>query len=127
LSAKYKDYASILGNQQPVNFKGNRLPRAPEFTAASALVLDNLRLGDAAEGSVRLEYNYRDKTFFTRENIDGASQDSYGLVNVVATVEFADGRWGLTASLGDQRPLPVSLSRAEVRGSPLRSESARAV
>jgi iron complex outermembrane receptor protein len=98
LSAKYKDYASILSNRQPVNFKGNTLPRSPEFSAASSFVIDNLRFGEKAEGSLRFEYNYRDKTYFTRENTVAASQDSYGLVNVIATMEFDDGRWGLTAA-----------------------------
>ena len=98
LNAKYKDYNSILSNRQPVSFKGNRLPRSPEFSVASAFVIDNLRFGERTEGSLRLEYNYRDQTYFTRENTVAASQDAYGLVNVIATLEFDDGRWGLTAS-----------------------------
>ena len=65
---------------------------------ASAFVIDNLRFGERTEGSLRLEYNYRDQTYFTRENTVAASQDAYGLVNVIATLEFDDGRWGLTAS-----------------------------
>lgn len=98
LSAEYKDYASITNSGAPINYKGKTLPRSPELSVATAFVIDNLHFGDKAEGSLRLEYNHRDRTYFTRENIVGASQGAYGLVNVVATLKFADDRWSLTAS-----------------------------
>jgi iron complex outermembrane receptor protein len=99
LNATYKDYKSIQVNDRSVvNYKGNTLPRAPEFTVASALVFDNFRFGDYADASVRLEYNYRDTTYFTPANTEFASQDAYGLLNLFATVNFDEGRWSLTAA-----------------------------
>ncbi len=98
LSAKYDEYASINNSRQPISFKDKTLPRSPKLTAATSLLIDGLRFGDKAEGSLRLEYNYRARTYFTRDNVPEAAQDSYGLVNLLATIEFGDGRWGLTAA-----------------------------
>jgi iron complex outermembrane recepter protein len=95
LDAKYEAYTSIIDDGSTADFSGNVMPRSPKWTLSSAATLDNLRFGNTAEGSVRLEYNYRSRTFFTRENIEVGSQGGYGLFNLVARVDFDDGRWGL--------------------------------
>jgi len=95
LHATYKEYDTVDDNLDPVSYAGNTLPRAPEWMLASGMNIDNLRFGDTAEGMIRLEYNYRSKTYFTEENTEVASQGPVGLVNAYANVDFADGRWGV--------------------------------
>jgi iron complex outermembrane receptor protein len=106
LHAKYQDYDTVDDSQTPVSYEDNTLPRAPDFSGTVAATVDNLRFGTSAEGSVRLEYNYRGKTYFTPNNNPVASQDSFGLVNLLARVDFADGRWGISAigrNLADEK------------------------
>lgn len=98
LRAEYEDYQTILDDRTPVNFSGNTLPRAPELTYSARFTVDNVQFGNGAEALFSLEYNYRDGTFFTRENDSLASQDAFGLLNFFASVDFADGRWSITAS-----------------------------
>ena len=98
LHAEYEEYDSIDDDRNPVSYAGNTLPRAPEWTLASAINIDNLRFGDTAEGAIRLEYNYRSKTYFTVDNAEVATQDAYGLVNLLANIDFDGGRWGLRLS-----------------------------
>jgi iron complex outermembrane recepter protein len=98
LNAEYTDYDTINDFREEVSFAGNRLPRAPKFALSSALTLDGLRLGNSAEGEIRLEYNYRSKTFFTEDNREAATQSGVGLLNLTASVDFNDDRWRLFAS-----------------------------
>jgi iron complex outermembrane recepter protein len=98
LHAEYKEYDTVDNSLNPVSYAGNRLPRAPEWELTSAVTLDNLRLGGAATGEIRLEYNYRGKTYFTEDNSEVATQAGFGLFNLFASVEFEDGRWRLFGS-----------------------------
>lgn len=95
LHAEYKEYETVDDALNPVDYSGNTLPRAPEWMLTSSVNIDNLRLGDAAEGTVTLEYNYRSKTYFTEDNNPVATQDAFGLLNLYANIDFDDGRWGL--------------------------------
>jgi iron complex outermembrane recepter protein len=95
INAKYRDFDAIDDFGQLVSFDGNTLPRSPKLTFSSAITLDNLAITDAAIASIRTEFNFRDKTFFTRENIDVSTQQGYGLLNVIAKIDFNDGQWGL--------------------------------
>ncbi len=97
LDAKYEDYQTVGPNRQPVNYKGNRLPRAPEFSATTGLTLDDVPLGAVAKGTFRVEYNYRGKTYFDEDNNALATQDAIGLVNMSARIDLND-RWALTAT-----------------------------
>ncbi|MGL5838206.1 MAG: TonB-dependent receptor [Sphingorhabdus sp.] len=95
LDAKYRNYTAIVDDGSTADFSGNVLPRSPKWTMSSAVTLDNLMYTDNAEGSFRAEVNYRSRTFFTRENEEISSQGGYALVNLIARVDFDDGRWGL--------------------------------
>jgi iron complex outermembrane receptor protein len=97
LDAKYQEYDTVNNDQSPVSYKGNTLPRAPDFSGTAAATVDNLHFGTSAKGSLRLEYNYRGKTYFTPNNNPVASQDAFGLLNLYARMDFADGRWGISA------------------------------
>ncbi|WP_313587545.1 TonB-dependent receptor [Aquidulcibacter sp.] len=106
VDAKYLQYTSILSNRSVANFSGNTMPRAPKWTYSTAATVDKLKFGEKIEGSIRAEINYRDKTFFTRENTSVSSQGSYTLVNLIAKLEFDDGRWGFQVAgrnLTDER------------------------
>lgn len=98
LDATYDEYETIDNSRNPVDYSGNTLPRAPEWTVASGLTLDNLRLGEWAYAQFRLEYNFRSKTYFLEDNRETATQDDLSLVNLFATVDFDDGRWQLYGS-----------------------------
>jgi iron complex outermembrane receptor protein len=98
LHATYKDYDSVNSQRQPVSYDGNYLPRAPKFSATTAASFDQLRLGASAEAGIRLEYNYRSKTYFQPDNRPTAVQEAFGLVNLYAFVDFADARWRVFAS-----------------------------
>ena len=106
VDAKYLEYTSILANRSVANFSGKTMPRAPKWTYSTAATVDKLKFGDKIEGSIRAEVNYRDKTFFTRENTAVSSQGSYTLVNLIAKLEFDGGRWGFQVAgrnLTDER------------------------
>jgi len=95
LHAEYDEYDTFDNARNPVDYSGNRLPRAPEWMLTSSVNIDNLRLGDAAEAAIKIEYNYRSKTYFTEDNNPAATQDAFGLLNLYANIDFDGGRWGL--------------------------------
>lgn len=97
--AKYLNYISVLSNRSVADFTGNTLPRTPKWNLTSAVTLDNLELVGKAVGTIRAEYNYRSKTFFTRENTEVSSQNSLSLVNAFAKVDMDDGKWGMQFSV----------------------------
>lgn len=97
LSAKFTDYISVDDDRNPVNFAGNTLPRAPEISATSALTIGRLPLG-FADLTVRGELNHRSRTFFSQDNTRLVSQGAVTLANFAARLEFADGRYAITAT-----------------------------
>jgi iron complex outermembrane receptor protein len=97
LNAKYEDYQTVTNTRAPINYEGNTLPRAPEFTATTALTLGDLPLGANATGMLRLEYNYRGKTYFDEDNNSVAQQGAIGLVNATARVDLGEN-WSITAT-----------------------------
>jgi len=97
LSAKFTDYVSVDDDRNPINFRGNTLPRAPEITATTALTLDRLPLG-FADFTLRGELNHRSRTFFSQDNLPLVGQGAITLVNMAARLEFADGRYAITAT-----------------------------
>lgn len=97
LSAKFTNYQSIDNNRNPVNFAGNTLPRAPEISATSALMLDKLPLG-FADFSLRGELNHRSQVFFNQLNNPLNGQGPVTLVNASARLDFAGGRYAVTAN-----------------------------
>jgi iron complex outermembrane recepter protein len=97
LSAEFTDYVTIDDNRNPVNFAGNTLPRAPEVSLTSALTLGALPLG-FADFTLRGELNHRSRTFFDQTNDPLIGQGPVTLVNASARLEFADGRYAITAN-----------------------------
>ena len=98
LDAEFKEYSSILANRTVADFSGNTMPRAPKWSLTSSATIDNIKLGESAEASLRVEYNHRGKTYFTRENTAVGSQGGLNLINAFAAIKFDDGAWELRAS-----------------------------
>lgn len=92
LHAKFDEYNSIGDTGAPVDYSGNTLPRAPEFSGAVALVLDDLAIG-SAKGSVRLEYQYRGDAFDNADNLYVLPATKF--LNLLASVDV--GQWRLWA------------------------------
>ncbi|MCE2874009.1 MAG: TonB-dependent receptor, partial [Xanthomonadales bacterium] len=92
LHAKFDEYKSINDAGAPVDYSGNTLPRAPEFSGAVALVLDDLAIG-SANGSVRLEYQYRGDAFDNADNLYVLPSTKF--LNLLASVDV--GQWRLWA------------------------------
>lgn len=92
LDATFKEYDSVDDFGQPVDFSGNTLPRAPEFSGAAAVTFDNFELGSAT-ASLRLEYQYRGDAFDNADN--QFVLQSVGFLNAIATVDL--GQWKLWA------------------------------
>jgi iron complex outermembrane recepter protein len=97
LSAKFTDYVSVDSNRNPINFAGNTLPRAPEISATTALTIDRLPLG-FADFTLRGELNHRSTTFFSQDNDRLVGQGPVTLANFAARLEFAEGRYAITAT-----------------------------
>lgn len=98
LNAKFKEYDTVTNTRLPISYRGNTLPRAPKFTASTALTLDNLRIAEGVEAQLRGELNYRSRTYFTPDNSVLQSQGALTLINASGRIEFNDGQWAITAT-----------------------------
>jgi iron complex outermembrane receptor protein len=77
---------------QTFNASGNRLDAAPRYTAFFAAQRDwNLTGGEVIYG--RAEYYWQDRAYYDPSNVDIQSQGPYGLVNLFAGYNTADGLW----------------------------------
>ncbi|WP_114520796.1 TonB-dependent receptor [Altererythrobacter sp. ZODW24] len=89
LDATYDDY--VVERPPPaVNFAGNRLNYAPEWTVFLAAEYAH-KLNNGADLVARLDWAYRSKTFFDRANTDLDTQEGYGLIN--ARVRYDAESW----------------------------------
>ncbi len=87
VEAEYEDYINGAGD----DLKGNKLPRAPE-TTFNGLVQYRLPLNIEGRASLQLDLDYKDKVYFTPENVDQLSnEESYWLVNARASYETPEG------------------------------------
>jgi iron complex outermembrane receptor protein len=101
LKAEFDEYNSINDAGAPVDYSGNTLPRAPEFSGSAALVLDDIALGSAT-GSLRLEYQYRGDAFDNADNLYVLPETNF--LNLLATVDFGKWRvWAGGRNLTDQK------------------------
>ena len=78
------------------DLSGNRLARAPKWQFALS---GNYRipLGNALEANLRADYQWQSRIYFSFFNHPLNSQESYGLLNLYASVGREDGRWRLAA------------------------------
>ncbi len=74
---------------------GNVLPRSPKLKMTVSGEYTR-PIFDSLQGAVRLEYSWQDKIYFSAFNHEGLSQNSYGLLNLHASLESADGYWSMS-------------------------------
>lgn len=86
--------ASALG-PQGVSLAGCDLRRSPPFSGNIGLQWSGAMAG--GEVTLRGDYSYKDKQFFTQFNRDAVSQPAYGLLNLRAGWRSADDQWTITA------------------------------
>ena len=101
---EFTEYLDPQDDGVVLDFSGKQLVRAPELSATAAIdaTFPLPALGSLA---ARLEYDYRSRYYFTRENEPGFSQDDFGLLNARVKLEPEDGDWYLFAlarNLADQ-------------------------
>lgn len=82
------------------DLSGNRVVRAPEWklnvSGEYRVPLGMRAFGADLQGVLRASYAWQSKVFFDLYNHAAISQDPYGLVNLSAAVESADGSWELS-------------------------------
>lgn len=77
---------------EPLNVAGNVLPRAPKWTAN--LTGRYFFVLGPAEGTVMVNYAYRDAEYFNPDNRENSHQAAYGLWNAALDVDFNE-HWGI--------------------------------
>jgi iron complex outermembrane receptor protein len=92
-----REFVRFEGDQSGESFSGNDLALAPEWAANAAVTCEQSlpRLGRL---SARLEYSYRSRYFFTRENDPAYAQEGFGLLNLLLGLDSTDDRWYAFAS-----------------------------
>jgi len=90
------EFVEYRNDRDGDTLSGNRVTRAPEWTAVMALDYEHpLRTGRLA---ARLEYNYRSDFFYTTSNDANFSQQQFGLLNLLLRFESASENWYVFAS-----------------------------
>ncbi len=79
-----------------VNVAGNQLPIVSKYQVHLGAEYDHA-IGDGFLGTVRVDYAWRDKYYFTQFNTPDAMQGAYGEVGLSASLSPANGRWRLYA------------------------------
>ena len=93
LDAVFKDFPATDDFGAPVNYAGNRIARAPKFSATTGVVIDRLPVGGIGLGQMRLEYTYRGEIYFDFKNEPVARTPPIHYLNVSARLDSKDGRW----------------------------------
>jgi iron complex outermembrane recepter protein len=87
-----REFVEYRNDQTGDVLSGNDLTRAPEWSLAAALEV-NQPLPRGARFSARLEYNTRSGYFYTVDNNPLFSQDAFGLVNLFLRLTSASAKW----------------------------------
>jgi iron complex outermembrane recepter protein len=92
-----RKFVRFLDDEIGESISGNKLILAPEWTATAAInYLHPVQNFGRVTG--RLEYSYRSRYFFTKENDPQFAQPGFGLLNLYLRLEPANERWYLFAS-----------------------------
>jgi iron complex outermembrane recepter protein len=97
MDPRYTDFVNtdLRNLQPPRNVKGNQLAFVSKSQAALSAEWTPVIAGMRA--SLRADYVWKSRVFFTEFNTPDATQEAYGLLNVAASIRPADGRWKLHA------------------------------
>ena len=92
LDAEFVDFAVPVSPSVPDgNHAGNKIPSSPEFTANIGIKYSK-ELAGWGSLVAQADYYYSDEQFFSELN-DVGRADSYGLLNLRASIESADNTW----------------------------------
>ena len=93
--ATYSDYVDRTAGGAALDFTGNRLDNAPEWTG-NASVQYSLPIGNLV-WRVRGDWSARSDSFFSRENLPTQRLGGYAIANLRLGVGSADERWEVVA------------------------------
>ncbi len=82
-----------LGVQQ---LSGKKLPRAPDLKAAVGVQYE-IALQEQSNVTLRIDYSWQDKIYFSAFNVAPLSEKSYGWLKTRAAYTGSDGRWSVAA------------------------------
>jgi iron complex outermembrane receptor protein len=85
---EFTAFIDNLGN----SLAGNEITRASEWSASTSIDY-RLAIPSAGEVGVSLDYNYRTRFYFTKENTWFESQEDFGLLNLGLRFDSARGGW----------------------------------
>jgi outer membrane receptor protein involved in Fe transport len=100
MDPKYTDFTNVdLRNAPttPVNVKGRQLAQASKQQATLGAEWAG-SIGDLRT-TLRADYSWRGRFYFTEFNTPDAMQSAYGLLNLTATLRPAAGHWKLWANV----------------------------
>ncbi len=92
-----REFVEYRNDRTGDTLSGNKLTRAPEWTATAAINYEHPLQGRGIL-SARSEYNYRSGFFYTTDNNPRFAQDSVGLLNVFLKFEPMSESWYVFAS-----------------------------
>ena len=100
LNARYTQLESVDGSvpqEGELNLAGNKLPRAPDQQFDVGAHYTNIPVAENWLLSFHGNYAWQSKIYFNFFNQPLMSQGAYGLLDVSAVLNSADGKWELTA------------------------------
>lgn len=99
LDATYDKFQTVNPDNPglgPVSLKGNMLVRAPKFSANVGAQYE-IPLEAMGSLTLRANYFYRSRIYFTPFNDPKVSQGGFGLWNMSVEFDNSDGRWSISA------------------------------
>lgn len=90
----------IQSYQARVSLKGNRLPRAPEWKLNVGAQY-RADIGSGGSLTLRADYAWQDRIFFTAYNLPTVSQKSFGILSGRLTFTSSDDRWQLAGFINN--------------------------
>ena len=91
INSEFDDFLTLDGTGNTIDYTGNTLPRAPEWSFTGGLNLVNVDVANGVRLSARAEYSYRSRIYFAADNL--VDQDSLSFLNANVQLDFADGRY----------------------------------
>ena len=95
MDPRYTDFTNtdLRNATPPENVKGNQLAMVSKANAAASAEYSATVGG--LKTTLRVDYVWRDKVYFTEFNTPDAKQDAYGLLNLSASLRSAEQGWKL--------------------------------
>jgi len=96
LDAKFDDFPTTNPDvgATPINLRGNRLPRAPEWTITAGAGYE-FNLGSNGSITTRADWQYQSRTFFDEFNVPSRSQKGFSTLSGRIGWASANDRWSV--------------------------------